>query len=210
MALSKQRLDGSSSPGFLFAEEGSSAALEILEQAMHGDADSSSTEALLLNAQATDPECLQVYFALYKFYFYHKSFDDAERAARQGLAVAARQGGVPIPGRVEYTECRLVEPERSTAFLPLQSQGLGLHTVAPRRQQRERANTREIVRTGPRDSIGASVLRQLASARVLIPPGGCGDSIAHLRISAGGLGPGCMVQKRRFADPACPCYKPAP
>lgn len=47
------------------------------------------------SAQAIDPACLPVYFALYKFYFYKFRLDDAEKVALMGLKTAAHQGGFP-------------------------------------------------------------------------------------------------------------------
>jgi hypothetical protein len=42
-----------------------------------------------------DHECLQTYFALYKFYFYQKRLVEAEQVVLAGLEEAARQGGFP-------------------------------------------------------------------------------------------------------------------
>lgn len=47
------------------------------------------------SAQAIDPACLPVYFALYKFYFYKFRLDDAEKVALMGLKTAASQSGFP-------------------------------------------------------------------------------------------------------------------
>lgn len=55
----------------------------------------SEVESLLWTAQATSPECLPVYYLLYKFHASKRQFDLAERAARAGLSQAARQAGLP-------------------------------------------------------------------------------------------------------------------
>lgn len=52
-------------------------------------------EALLWTAQATAPDCLAVYYLLYKFHAQRREFDLAERAAHKGLVIAARQAGLP-------------------------------------------------------------------------------------------------------------------
>ena len=52
-------------------------------------------EALFIQAQSLDHECLQTYFALYKFYFYQKRLVDAERFVLAGLKESAKQGGFP-------------------------------------------------------------------------------------------------------------------
>jgi hypothetical protein len=57
--------------------------------------DALQAEQLFLQAQTTDPHCLQSYFALYKFYFFQKRLVEAEHFALQGLQESARQGGFP-------------------------------------------------------------------------------------------------------------------
>jgi hypothetical protein len=57
--------------------------------------DPSLAEKLFLKAQALDSQCLQTYFALYKFYFFQKRLLDAERMVLAGLEESARQGGFP-------------------------------------------------------------------------------------------------------------------
>ena len=52
-------------------------------------------EQLFLQALRLDNQCLQTYFALYKFYFYQKRLREAEYFALQGLEESARQGGFP-------------------------------------------------------------------------------------------------------------------
>ncbi|MDD5277807.1 MAG: hypothetical protein PHR16_17240 [Methylovulum sp.] len=52
-------------------------------------------ETLFLQAQTLDNQCLQTYFALYKFYFYQKRLADAEQVVIAGLVESARQGGFP-------------------------------------------------------------------------------------------------------------------
>jgi hypothetical protein len=51
--------------------------------------------ALLWTAQALSPQCLACYYALYKHHAGRREFEQAEAAARRGLAEAARQGGLP-------------------------------------------------------------------------------------------------------------------
>jgi len=48
-------------------------------------------EALLWTAQASAPECLPVYYLLYKFHAGRRQFELAEKAARKGIEVAGRQ-----------------------------------------------------------------------------------------------------------------------
>jgi hypothetical protein len=57
--------------------------------------DPERAEKLFMEAKAKDGQCLQTYFALYKFYFYQKRLREAEQVALAGLEEAARQGGFP-------------------------------------------------------------------------------------------------------------------
>jgi len=51
-------------------------------------------EALLWTAQTSAPECLPVYYLLYKFHARRREFDLAEKAAIKGIRTAARQAGL--------------------------------------------------------------------------------------------------------------------
>jgi hypothetical protein len=51
-------------------------------------------ESLLWTAQVTSPECLPVYYLLYKYHASRRQFDLAERAANTALVQAARQAGL--------------------------------------------------------------------------------------------------------------------
>lgn len=77
-------------PGVL---TGASPAVQhILNRAMAAYQDTKTAETLLAEAHALNPEQLDVYIALYKFYFYKKRLPEAEDWARMGLARSARQG----------------------------------------------------------------------------------------------------------------------
>ncbi len=57
--------------------------------------DQARAENLFLQAQTLDSQCLQTYFALYKFYFFQKRLIDAERIVIAALEESARQGRFP-------------------------------------------------------------------------------------------------------------------
>lgn len=61
--------------------------------------------ALLWTAQALAPQCLPVYYALYKHHAGVREFEQAEHAALRGLAEAAAQAGLPA-------DWRTVQPDR--------------------------------------------------------------------------------------------------
>lgn len=118
-------------PIALFGGEASPVIAQLLRDAAASYQQTSRAEAILWSAQAIDPTCLPVYFALYKFYFYKYRLTDAEKVALMGLETAARQGGFPA---------RLVTPVPSVsglefdggnaAFLPVHPQSAGLHSPA--------------------------------------------------------------------------------
>jgi len=54
---------------------------------------------LLWTAQALAPQCLAVYYALYKHHAGRRELEQAERAARRGLQEAAKQAGLPSDWR---------------------------------------------------------------------------------------------------------------
>lgn len=66
---------------------------EILHRAAAAPRD--EVGALLWTAQAVAPQCLAVYYTLYKHHAGRREFDQAERAATRGLQEAARQAGLP-------------------------------------------------------------------------------------------------------------------
>jgi len=163
--LSPQR---PASPRFLFAGEGSSTALDFLERAMRSYGDSRQTEALLLSARDADPGCLHVYFALYKFYFYRKRFHDAEKAVREGLAVAARQGDFP-QSLEELTPLSADWSDWGGAQRFFLFSLKALAFIRLRQGDSEESNRilAKLFELDPRDRVGASVIGDLAS--------GCAD-----------------------------------
>ncbi len=66
--------------------------------------DKAQAEQLFLHAYQADRNCLQTYFALYKFYFNQSRFSEAEYFVTAGLEEAARQGGFPSDYRLLYRD----------------------------------------------------------------------------------------------------------
>jgi hypothetical protein len=126
--------------------------------------DTACAEPLLWHAQTLAPDCLTVYFALYKFYFYKGRLHDAERAARLGLETAARLGGIDADWR------RLMFASSLDWQQPDSPQHFYLFTLKAlsfiRLRQGERAESLAILdklaELDPSDSVGASVIRALA------------------------------------------------
>jgi hypothetical protein len=66
-----------------------------LTEAAQAYRDKSRAEGLLLQARERDPDCLPVYFALYKFYIYSHRLHEAERVVEEALHTASRLGNFP-------------------------------------------------------------------------------------------------------------------
>jgi tetratricopeptide (TPR) repeat protein len=81
--------------GILFGSDIDPEVNTYLQQAVHAHAISNlpQAEKLLWQAQHLKPEQLEVYIALYKFYFYKNRLSEAEQVALLGLNMAAHVGG---------------------------------------------------------------------------------------------------------------------
>ena len=135
-----------------------------LREAAAAYADTATAEPLLWQAQALAPDCLTVYFALYKFYFYKGQLRDAERVTQLGLATAARLGGI------DADWSRLTPASGTDWQKPDSPQHFYLFTLKAlafiRLRLGERADSLAILgklaELDPMDSVGASVIRALA------------------------------------------------
>ena len=134
-----------------------------LREAAAAYADTTTAEPLLWQAQALAPDCLTVYFALYKFYFYKGQLRDAERVTRLGLETAARLGGIDADWS-RLTQVSGTDWQKSDS-----PQHFYLFTLKAlafiRLRQGERAESRAILdklaELDPMDRVGASVIRAL-------------------------------------------------
>jgi hypothetical protein len=127
-------------------------------------ADPRRAESLLLDAQRLDPDCLPVYFALYKFYFYKSRLADAERAARQALATAASLGRFPA----DWTALALDSADWADVHGPAHFYLFSLKALAFIRLRRgaddeTRAILVKLAELDPRDSVGAAVIGSLVA-----------------------------------------------
>jgi tetratricopeptide (TPR) repeat protein len=133
-----------------------------LRDAAAAYADTAQAEKLLNEAHALDPECLPVHFALYKFYFYKTRLADAERAARQALAAAARQAGFPadwttlVPDTTDWSG-------GAAHFYLFSLKALAFIRLRCEAGDEARAILAKLAELDPHDSVGASVIRALAA-----------------------------------------------
>lgn len=127
--------------------------------------DQSEAETLFLEARALDSQCLQTYFALYKFYFFQKRLLDAERIVLQGLEESARQGGFPNDYHqlVENLHKWNLYANESSLFYLYTLKALAfikLRLGSTVEAQRVLSHIRQL---DPEDRSGASVIMDLAS-----------------------------------------------
>lgn len=126
------------------------------------------TERLLWQAQAEDPSCLPVYFALYKFYSHGKRLNDAARALRLALTEAARQGGFHCDweklNRIpEHRVVDLCTSESGLAYL-VSLKALAFVRLRQNRPDEARDLLQHLMRLDPEDHCGASAVRTLVNS----------------------------------------------
>ncbi len=131
-----------------------------------GRYDKAKAEDLFLQALQIDRQCLQTYFALYKFYFYQARLQDAERYVLAGLQEAARQGGFPDDFALLTEQPKRWDMYQNEMALFYLYSMKALAFIRLRLQQRPSA---EVVlsclqRLDPEDRSGGSVIMDLALA----------------------------------------------
>lgn len=120
-------------------------------------------ESLLWRAQAADPDCLHVYYTLYKFYFNHNRLGDAERAACLALDAAARQ--VPIPSdwrQLDRASCDWGRVDAPQHFYLFSLKALAFIRLRQQRADDAAQLLAKLQEIDPVDSVGASVIRAYA------------------------------------------------
>ncbi|GAO36771.1 hypothetical protein SCT_2186 [Sulfuricella sp. T08] len=135
-----------------------------LQEAAAAYHDTPLAEQLLWRALAIDPACLKTYFSLYKFYFYKHRLDDAEHVTLTALETAARQGGfspdwtVLTPASVDWS-C-IDAPQH---FYLFSLKALAFIRLRRGKTEQSIALLAKLQELDPRDSVGSSVIRDLAS-----------------------------------------------
>lgn len=126
-------------------------------------ADWRESESLLLRAQAADPQCLHVYYTLYKLYFRHQRLGDAERTACLALDAAARQTGIPADWRLLHpASCDWGRVDAPQHFYLFSLKALAFIYLRQQRIEEAVAVIAKLRELDPRDSVGASVIGSYA------------------------------------------------
>lgn len=134
----------------------------LIEQAQ--EAPGEHRTALLWTARASAPDCLPVYYLLYKLYATRRDLVEAERAARAGLAEAARQAALPQdwkqvnPRAADFSQ---PGPARFWLFTLKALAFIRLRAGGNNEAQDLLAKLKEL---DPQDSLGATVVGDLAEA----------------------------------------------
>jgi tetratricopeptide (TPR) repeat protein len=136
-----------------------------LQKAVAAYDDSELAESLLWQAQQLDPKQLEVYVALYKFYFYKNRIAEAEQVVMQALKQSAELGNF-------NADWNRLAPESTDWFSIENPQRLYLYALKAlsfirlRQSDVEGAETilKKLRELDPTDQVGGSVLQELATA----------------------------------------------
>lgn len=135
----------------------------MLEEAIASHADPARAEALLWQAHELQPEQLEVYVALYKFYFYRRQLAEAERIARMALSVSARQGGFAADWSVlTSASADWSKPGGAERIYLFTLKALSFIRLRQMDLAGGRAIVEKLLTLDPRDQVGGSVIRELA------------------------------------------------
>lgn len=136
----------------------------LLQQAVYASSfDDSLAEKKLWEAQQLNPSQLEVYIAIYKFYFYRGRLKEAMQTVRQALDAAAKVGGFNPDWRKlrqDSTDWSAPESPQRVYLYSLKALGfilLRLGSVDESYQILEK-----LYQIDPYDQTGASVIRELA------------------------------------------------
>lgn len=125
-------------------------------------------ESLLWRAQSADPDCLHVYYTLYKFYFKHNRLGDAERAAFLALDAAARQAHIPSDWRLlDNASCDWGRVDAPQHFYLFSLKALAFIRLRQQRMDDTRHLLTKLKEIDPQDSVGASVIEAYAAGALL-------------------------------------------
>jgi tetratricopeptide (TPR) repeat protein len=136
-----------------------------LQKAVAAYDDSELAEKLLWQAQGMEPDQLEVYVALYKFYFYKNRIDEAEDVVFMALQKSAKLGNFDA-------DWNSLTPSSTDWYCTDNPQRLYLYALKAlsfiRLRQDDVGSAESILaklqELDPTDQVGGSVLRSLATA----------------------------------------------
>lgn len=119
---------------------------------------------LLWAAQASAPHALSVYYLLYKCHAGRREFALAEKAARLGLAEAARQAGLPGDWRSVAPDASDFAGTGPQRFWLFTLKALAFISVRSGRPDEARALLDQIAQLDPQASVGGEVISSLLAS----------------------------------------------
>jgi tetratricopeptide (TPR) repeat protein len=137
----------------------------FLQRAVAAYDDTPLAESLLWQAQNLDPAQLEVYVALYKFYFYKNRINEAEEVVLQSLRQSAELGGFAADWNELTPACTdwysIANPQRLHLYALKALSFIRLRQSDVAGAEKILSKLREL---DPTDQVGGSVLQELASA----------------------------------------------
>ena len=126
--------------------------------------DPAHAEAELLAAQRAAPDFLPGYYALYKFYFYRHRLQDAREIAIHGLQQAAALGGFDADWRrLDAASADWCRDGGAAHFYLFTLKALAFISLRSGEPHACRELLGKLAELDPGDSVGASVIRELAA-----------------------------------------------
>lgn len=121
------------------------------------------TESLLLRAQAAAPDCLHVYYTLYKLYATRNRLGDAEKAALMAIDIAAHQANISTEWQtLARNSCDWTQVNSPQHFYLFSLKALAFIRLRQQRLQDTRQILAKLHEIDPHDSVGASVIEAYA------------------------------------------------
>jgi hypothetical protein len=134
-----------------------------LNAAANAKHDWREAEALLLRAQAADPECLYVYYTLYKLYFGHNRLSDADRAIYLALDKAANQAHISSDWHLlDASSCDWSQIDAPQHFYLFSLKALAFVRLRQSCLDDASQILKKLRELDPSDSVGASVIEAYA------------------------------------------------
>lgn len=120
-------------------------------------------ESLLLRAQQAAPDCLHVYYTLYKLYAVHNRLSDAERAVYMALDAAASQANIHSHWQsLSRQSCDWTQIDSPQHFYLFSLKAFAYIRLRQQRLAEVRQILDKLHEIDPQDTVGASVIQAYA------------------------------------------------
>ena len=135
--------------------------------ASHYYDDAVLAELILLQARDAAPQCLSVYFSLYKFYFYKQKLAQAEQTVLDSLQVAAELGEFTNDlETLTPTAAPWADVTHPAHFYLFSLKALAFIRLRLKRADESKQLLDKLAELDPQDQVGGSVIRELLQRSV--------------------------------------------